>query len=94
MAVDTSPWSEEIIRLGLEDTPFLIPDEQVKVRYGITEAGENKLVIYVHDIEVVSMDPDAKNVRYRVIGLRQYMQNWDTGGAYLDPKFIDPETLG
>ena len=92
--LDTSPLPQEVIKLGLADAPFLLPDDQVKVSYGQTETGENKLVIYVHDIEVLAMDPASKNVRYRVIGLRQYMQNWDTGGSYLDPQFIDPETLG
>ena len=87
--VSTMPLPQEVIKLGLGDSEFLLPGEQVKARYGIAEDGIGKIILYVHDIEITSMDPDRKNVQYRVTGLKQYTQNWDVGGAYLDPKFID-----
>ncbi len=93
-SVDVEPLGEEVIRLGLGDVQFLMPTEQVNAQYGITNEGESKLVIYVKDIEVLSVDPVTKKVRYQVTGIRQYMQNWDVGGSNLNPEFIGPPEIG
>ena len=82
----TEPLAAEVIKLGLGDTPFLIPDQQVQIKYGVDNSGDGKISIYVQDIEVTSIDPITQQVKYKVIGFRQYVQGWDLGGAYLDPR--------
>jgi hypothetical protein len=89
LQIETSPLPEEVIKLGLGDSPFLVPGEQVQARFGVDEEGDARVVIYVQDIEVRSVDPITKNVHYKVIGLRQYTQLWDVGGSYLDPVFLE-----
>lgn len=91
--IDTNPLPEEVIKLGLGNSPFLIPGEQVKARFGVDDRGDTRVVIYVQDIAVQSIDPVTQKVRYNVIGLRQYTQQWDVGGSYLNPEFIKPENL-
>jgi hypothetical protein len=94
LEIVTEPLPEEVIMLGLGDTEFLVPQEQVKAKFGmVSEEGVTKLVIYVQDIEVLAMDPVSKQVRYRVTGFRQYMQPWDLGGSMLNPELLPPEAL-
>ena len=87
----TEPLPQEVLALGLADAPFLIPQEQVQARYGIIPDGTPKLIIHVNDIEVLAMDPVSNNVRYKIVGFRQYMQNWDAGGSYFAPEPFEPE---
>lgn len=91
--VDTNLLPYEAIKLGLADTPFLIPGEQVMARFGIDDLGETRVVIYVQDIEVRGINPDTNTVEYNVVGLRQYTQQWDVGGSYLNPEFISPGNI-
>jgi hypothetical protein len=91
--IDTSPLPQEIFALGLEDSNFLVPGEQVKARFGIDTNGDTRVVIYVQDIEVQSVDPVSNQMQYKVVGLRQYTQQWDVGGSYLRPEAIDPTGL-
>jgi len=90
--VITKPLPQEVIKLGLGDTPFLIPHEQVKTRFGVDDNGTPKIVIYVQDIDLLGIDPGTKNARYRITGIRQFVQNWDMGGSYLDPKVFVQDT--
>lgn len=87
------PLVQEVIKLGLQDSPYLIPGEQVQAQFGIDENGDARLVIYVKDIEVLNIDPVSRQVKYKIVGLRQFVQPWDPGGSYLDPKFISPDDL-
>lgn len=91
--IDTSPLPQEIFALGLEDSNFLVPGEQVQARFGVDQEGDTRVVIYVQDIEVQSIDPVTNQMRYKVVGLRQYTQQWDVGGSYLRPALIDPSNL-
>ena len=88
--VITDPLPEEVIKLGLGDSPFLLPHDQVKAQFGVDDSGRNKIVLHVNHIDVLSMDPVTKSVKYRVVGLKQYVQNWDVGGSYLAPALINP----
>jgi hypothetical protein len=86
----TDPLPEEVIRLGLGDSPFLLPHDQVKAQFGVDDTGRNKIVLQVNHIDVLSMDPVTKSVKYRVVGLKQYVQNWDVGGSHLAPVLVKP----
>jgi hypothetical protein len=87
------PLVHEIVKLGLEDSPYLIPGEQVQSSLGVDSSGQSRIVIYVKDIEVQEVDSVGQQVRYKVVGLRQLTQPWDLGGSYLDPRHIDPSDL-
>ena len=89
--VITDPLPEEVIKLGLGDSPFLLPHDQVNAQFGVDDTGRNKIVLYVNHIDVLSMDPITKSVKYRVVGLKQYVQNWDVGGSHLEPQPVSPK---
>lgn len=85
------PEPVELKRLGLQDVKFLIPTQHVQAQVGVTDSGENKVVIYLKDITILSVDPVTNQIAYRTDGLRQYVQTWDVGGAYLDPDILSRE---
>lgn len=89
----TGPLAREVIKLGLQDSPYLIPGEQVQATVGIDTNGDSRIIIYVKDIEVQSVDPVSRQVRYKIVGLRHFTQLWDTGGSYLDPQSIGANDL-
>lgn len=90
LEVNTDPLPAEVIRLGLGDSPFLLPHDQVKSQFGVDDEGNRKIVLHVNHIDVLSMDPVTKQVKYRIVGLQQYVQNWDTGGSHLAPVAVNP----
>lgn len=91
--IEESPFAQEVIKLGLGDSPFLVPEKQVQARFGIDQTGQSRIVIYVQDISVEDINHDTGMIRYNVVGHRQFTQPWDPGGSYLDPTLISPDGM-
>jgi len=87
-AVSRAIYKLEIERLGLEDSTLLFPgsntDLHINIATGLLPIGFFRSKVFVSK----DVDIDGNSVPV-LAGLRYFKQNWEVGGAYLQPEEID-----
>lgn len=79
---------ELVNRHGLTNDMYLL-EGQVSARM----LGPSRISIQTRDVQVVAFNPAVQQMHYNVVRVKNYEQNWDAGGSYLDPKRLESEPL-
>ena len=79
----SSPSMFEITRLGLENDSVFLLERQVNLRY---DRGGGAAMIVVRNVEIVSTNEETGDINFRINGITNFVQPWDTGGSHLDPQ--------